>query len=177
MSDLLELDKQTRRFADAQDGLASLIRDLNDTIEIVKRQHFVEIKKAFSAAAQRKSELGAAIKDAPDLFEERKTMILHGIKIGIVKSKGKIEIDDEDRTVALIEKHFPALVESLIKVTKKPIKKELNDLPAADLRKIGVTVEEAGDVVVIKSAASEIDKLINALFKEMGNDAEAQGGI
>jgi hypothetical protein len=176
MSDLLELDKKTKRFADAQDELGNLIKDLNDTVEIVKRQHFAFIKKAFVVAAERKSDLGAAIKESPDLFSERKTMILHGIKIGIVKSKGKIEIDDEKRTVELIEKYFPGLVETLIKTTKKPVKSELNDMHASDLRRIGVTVEEAGDVVVIKSAASEIDKLINALFKEMETDAENQAG-
>jgi len=171
MSDLMELDKKTKRFADAQEELASMVRDLNSTIEIVKREHFAFIKKAFVTAAERKADLEAGIKAAPDLFSERKTMILHGVKIGIIKSKGKIEIDDEPRTVELIEKHFPKLVETLIKITKRPVKSELNDMPAADLRKIGVTVEEAGDVVVIKSAASEIDKLINALFAELRDAA------
>jgi hypothetical protein len=173
-STVLNLEKLTKRYADANDDLRSHMRDLAQVIENVKREHFKYIKHAFVMAVDRKADLKAEIETAPEVFEKRKTMVMHGIKIGIVKSKGKIEIADDERTAALIEKHFPEQIETLIKVSKKPIKANLNDMSAADLRKIGVTVEEAGEVVVIKAAADELDKLINKLFEEMENDPEAR---
>ena len=40
---------------------------------------------------------------------------------------------------------FPDKMDLLIKTTEKPVKKSLEQL-AADLKRLGVTVEESGDV-------------------------------
>jgi hypothetical protein len=173
-STVLELDKLTKRYADANEALETSMRDLESVIEIVKREHFKTIKRDFVSAVERKHDLKDAIEANRELFAERKTMVLHGVKIGIVKSVGKIEIEDDEKTANLIKKHLPDLYDVLVKVIQKPIKKALNELPAADLRKIGVTIEEGGDVTVIKTATSEIEKLINKLFTEMEGDAEAR---
>ena len=82
------------------------------------------------------------------------------------------ERDDKDQVVRLIKKHFPEQADVLIKTVEKPIKGAIQQLPVADLKRIGVTVEETGDVVVIKSTDSEIDKLVSALLEQNDEDDE-----
>ena len=99
---------------------------------------------------------------------------MYGVKVGFEKGKGRIEWDDDDTVVRLIEKHFPEQADILIKTKKKPAKKALAQLSVAELKKLGVTVEETGDQVVIKSTDSEIDKLVTALLKGDEIDEEAE---
>jgi hypothetical protein len=54
----------------------------------------------------------------------------------------------------------------LIKITKKPIAKALADLDVSDLKRIGCRVEATGDIVVIASTDSEVDKLVKALLAD-----------
>ena len=54
------------------------------------------------------------------------------------------------------------------------MKDALAQLPAAELHKLGVQVEEAGDRVYIKASDSEVDKLVVAILKEGAVD-EAEG--
>jgi hypothetical protein len=134
------------------------------------------IKRALTQALAHKENLRSAIEAAPELFVKPRTVVFYGIKVGFAKGKGSIEITDKAKTVELIEKNLPGLAEVLIKVKKSPIKKSIEALDAADLKKIGVTVEGSGDCVVIKPVDSDIDKIIDAFFKESGeeeNDLEA----
>ena len=81
------------------------------------------------------------------------------------------EWEDDSQVVKLIQKHFPEQFDVLVKTIEKPIKDSLANLSVADLKRIGVTVTDSGDCVVIKSMDSEIDKLVDALLKDeaMGN--------
>ena len=98
--------------------------------------------------------------------------MLHGLKLGYQKGKGKIEWEDDDQVVKLIRRHFPDQFDVLIKTAERPIKDALASLTAAELRKIGVTVEETGDVVFVKDSTGNVDKLVKALLKGVQEDAE-----
>jgi hypothetical protein len=89
-----------------------------------------------------------------------------------MKAKGKITWADDDQVVKLIKKHLPDQADILIKTTEKPIRDTLQGLTAAELKRIGVTVDETGDVVVIKSTDSEIDKFVEALLKDEETEIE-----
>lgn len=166
MPTLNEIDNLTKRYADRRAALAELMESLESEIEALKRRRLPAIRRASEVAANERAALQCAIEDSRELFVRPRTVVLHGIKIGIVKGKGKIEWDDEDQVVTLIEKKLPELADTLLKTTKKPIKAALAELSAAELKKIGVTVEDAGDVALIKPAASDIDKLVDRLLAE-----------
>jgi hypothetical protein len=77
--------------------------------------------------------------------------------------------------VTLIEKSFPkAQADLLIKTTKKPIKKALEDLDVGALKRIGCRVVETGDEIVIKPADSEVDKIVTALLADAIDEQEAK---
>ena len=176
---IADIDKLTKDYADARQRLAGTVVDLEDKIESLKRQYLPGIKVQVAIAAEKKLALKNAIEDSKSQFQKPRTIIMHGIKVGFQKGKGKIEWekDAEARIVLLIEKHFPDMTELLIKTTKKPKKKALGGLSVADLKKLGIQVEATGDSIVIEPTDSNIEKLVDRLLKEKteetGEDEEA----
>lgn len=172
MATLEKIEKLTREYANARESLANTVRMLETKIETIKRQYLPTIKRQVGIAKEKKANLFSAIEESPELFVKPRTVIFAGVKVGYEKGKGKIEWESDDQVVRLIRKHFPDQEEVLIKKIEKPIKKALANLSVADLKKIGVTVEETGDVIVIRPTDSEVDKLVEALLKD-NEEAEA----
>jgi len=166
MASLAEIESLTKRFADGRGDLAGRVRALEDELQAVKRRHLAGIKRSAASVAERHHALKTALEDSKSLFVKPKTLVINGIMVGLRKAKGKIEWEDDGQVVRLIKKHFPEQAEVLIKTIEKPLKGALEQLPAADLKRIGITVNETGDVVVIKSTDSEIDKFVEALLKD-----------
>lgn len=171
MPTLAEIETRAKALSDARAKLADIIAELNDGIEALKRSHMAKLKAAVTRAAERHDELRALIEDAPELFVKPKTVIFHGIRLGLMKGKGGIEWDDAERVIALIERHLPEQLDALCKVTRKPSKDALAGLDVATLKKLGCRVVETGEEIYIKPTDSAVNKLVDALLK----DATEQG--
>ena len=174
MATLGEIDTLAKDFADTRERLSETVQKLKDAQEALLRQYLPGIKKQVGIAAARKLALKNAIEDGKDLFVKPRTVIFHGIKVGLQKGKGKIEWDNDDQVLRLIEKYFPEQADVLIKTKKKPIKKALAALSAAELKKLGIEVEDTGDAVVIEPTDSQIEKLVEKLLKEKDDEAETE---
>jgi hypothetical protein len=174
MATLGHIEGLTKKYADARDNLSATVQKLEDQIEALKRQYLPAIKKQVAIASAHKLDLKNAIEDSKPLFNRPRTIIMHGIKVGLQKGKGKIEWnkDDVDRIVRLIEKHFPEQTDTLIKIKKSPVKDALENLAAGDLKKLGIVVEATGDQVVIKPTDSQVEKLVEKLLKEKDDGDE-----
>jgi phage host-nuclease inhibitor protein Gam len=172
MKTLAEIEASTKSYADAHALVADRVGSLNDEVEQIKRRRLAGIRTAVAAAIDQKSVLLAALDESAELFVRPRTVVFHGIKVGFQKGKGGIEWDDDEQVLKLIRKHFPDQLEALIKTTEKPVKDALSNLPAADLKKLGITVVDTGDQVVIKPADSDVDKIVTALLKEATTEVE-----
>lgn len=161
-----DIEGKTKDYAGARAVLADRVQRLNNEVEAARKRFLPGIKKAVDFAVEKKADLAAAIEQGAALFNNPRTVVFSGIKVGLQKGKGAIEWDNDDQVIRLIEKNFPDLADVLIKTTKKPIKKALGGLSVAELKKIGVAVEETGDQVVIKGTDSDVDKLVKVLLKE-----------
>jgi len=168
-----EIEKLTRVFTDARDVLAERVQTLHDELEAAKRRKLLGIRNAVAAVAEARDRLHAAIEAAPHLFEKPKTIVIGGVRVGFAKGKGKIEWEDDEQVVKLIRKHFGDRFDELVKTTEKPRKGPLNELSVAELRRLGITVEETGDQVVIKPTDTAVDKLVKTLLKEAEDKVEA----
>lgn len=166
MEQAVDFEKMAENLATARMMLKERVLALEAEIAALKKKHLPEIRKWADNAAQKQMELYEAIGDHPERFVKPRTMILHGIKFGYMKGKGEIFWENDARVVALIRKHFPEQADALIKITETPIKSVLAKMPAADLKKIGVTLDGASDEIIIKFTDSEIDKIVNAVLKE-----------
>jgi arsenate reductase-like glutaredoxin family protein len=163
-----EIERATLAFAEARAALASQIMELNAELEHVKRTRLAVIRRAVAKAADKHAELNVLLTDNPNLFQKPKTRTLHGVKVGYQKQPGAIEIADEADTIDRIKKMFADnknMLRQLIKTTEKPVKDALSGLSGEKLQKLGVTVTNDVDKVVIKPADSEVDKIVDALLK------------
>lgn len=164
--DLKTIGTLTEDFAGARTKLAERITSLSDELAAVKKRHIGLIRKAVQVAKEKQALLAAALEEAPELFVKPRTVIISGIKVGYQKGKGEIEWEDDDQVVRLIRKHFPEQEDVLIKTTEKPLKKALSQLTVAELKKLGITVEDTGDHILVKPTDSDVDKYVNMLLKE-----------
>ena len=166
MTTLGQIEDMTRQFAEARKALAAEVEELEAEISLLKKKHMPHIKKFVENAAEKKSRLHAAIEDAPEFFRQPRTFILHNIRFGYRKEKGRLIWEDKERVIKLIKKNFPDEWEVYVKVTESPLKTALEQLPAVELKKLGIQVTDDKDEVYIKSTDTEIDHLISALLKE-----------
>lgn len=171
---LKEIEELTKAYADTHEALAGNVRYLEDEIAALKRAHLREIKRLVKLAAERKSELKAAIESDPELWRKPRTHVFHGIEVGLRKMKGRLEWADAGQVVERIKRLFAKTAGNYLVVTEKPDAKALATLPAADLKRLGVEVTADSDGVVIKSTTGEVEKVVAALLSDAVDEAQKE---
>jgi len=166
MTTLLDIEVKTRHYAKRHDALTYIVRELDNEIKRIQNRYMKEIAKRASATKEARAELAAALEQAKPLFARPRTQVFDGVKVGFQKGKGKIVCADETKTVQLIYKHLPEHAATLVRQIESPVMDALNQLPVAELKRIGCTVTEASDCVVIAPAKSDVDKLVKSMLKE-----------
>jgi hypothetical protein len=167
MHTIADLETLTKKLSEARDELSKTVLALQLKIHEIQNDALPTIKRSVNKAAAHQAALSAAIDTSRDLFIRPRTYVLNGIKFGLQKSKGGINWEDDARVVSLIKKHFPrSQADLLIKTTEKPIASALADLAVADLKRIGCTVEDTQDQIVIKPVDDTVDKIVNALLAD-----------
>lgn len=163
--ELCEIEAMAGSFAIRRKALADIVDTIKCQIERVYREHRAALKKAVVNAAEHQAALESMVAAAPELFQKPRTVVFHGIKVGYRKGKGGLDWDDDDQVVKLIKKHFPEMADVLIRKKETPNKLGLEELAAADLKRLGVMVEDTGDVVTVKPVDGGVDKIVKALLK------------
>jgi hypothetical protein len=164
---ILVLDANAKRYANERKVLVGYVTDYKLAIDQLNAKHLPVIRSAVADCANVQAQLQAQIEARPDLFVKPRTMTLHGIKLGFAKGKGKLIIADAKKLAERIRKLFTkAKADTLIKTKESPIKKALANLPADELKKLGVSVVGTGDAAFIEAADTEVDKFVTALLAE-----------
>ncbi|MES9873124.1 MAG: hypothetical protein ABW146_08430 [Candidatus Sedimenticola sp. 6PFRAG7] len=172
MTTLTDIERTAKHYANKRQILRERLDAYEDELRKIKLRHYKGIRAAQIAASQAEDRLHIAIESAPELFQKPKTHNLNGIRCGYQRSKGKIETTA--KTCDLIRKHLPDQADVLIKSTEAPISKALDQLSAAELKKIGAKVIPGKDRIHIKATDSDLDKLVDALMKEAREQGELQ---
>lgn len=159
------IEDLSRDYADERNWLAERVGGYKEELEKLNHRMLPQIKRAVDSVARARAKLENEVGEHPELFVKPKSVTLHGIRVGFAKGKGTISWDDADRVVELIHKHFPEQAEILVKVTETPVKKALAQLSAADLKRLGITVTETGDEVVIKPVDGDVERLVEVLLR------------
>ena len=174
-STLADIERQAAAYAEAHEALRKHVEALELAIKAAKRQALPQLMVLAAKAAGAKTALRQSLEASPALFTKPKSRIINGVKVGYQKGKGETVIADEAATVKLIKKHFADQADVLIKTTEKPVKTALNGLSAADLKRVGVTVQDATDEVIIKVLTGDVEALVDAFVTELSDDPEALG--
>jgi len=115
--EITDIQVLTKEYAESNDKLQNYLNEFNEALEDVRRKFnealedvrrkYIGMIKISSVELSRKTEILAnAISENKHLFVKPKTFTFHGIKVGLNKSKESFEIEDEERTMKLIEKFF-----------------------------------------------------------------------
>lgn len=164
---LTEIEELAKALSVARDTLTDRVGSLHEELTTIRNRKLPGIKAAVAATKEAESKLEQAILASPDLFQEPRTIVVHGLRVGFAKGRGKIEWADEATVIAKIEKLFAEeQVKLLVKVEKSVRKKALGALSTDELKRIGCTIRAAGDYVYIEGVADTIEKLITRLLKE-----------
>ena len=166
------IEKDAKALRAARDILSERATTLQEEIDRATQRKLPGLRNAVAAVAQADADLKATISKAPQLFTKPRSVVLHGLKLGYQKGKGKIDWEDDAQVVKLIRRHFPEQFDVLCKTTEKPIKAALAALSVAELKKLGVSVEETGDVVFVADSTAGVDKLVKALLKGVEEEVE-----
>ena len=167
MATMNEIEVKAQAYGAAREALAGVLAALDDETRALRKKYLARIRNLVAKAKEHRAELHALIAESPVLFVKPRTKILHGVKCGFRKGKGKVEFDDEDAVIARIRKLLPEeQAELLISVKESVSKTAVCDLSVEDLKRLGIRVEGTVDVVEIKDAAGEVDKLVEALLKD-----------
>ncbi len=161
-----EIELKAKAFHECRSLLAERVQNLRDEQEAIKRRLLTGIKNALARFRDAHAQLLELVESHPELFEKPKTRTLHNVRVGWVKQRGKLEIEDAERVVELIEKLLPDQAAALIRTKKDPDKKALGELPARDLKRLGVRVTEDTEAPFVKPADDGIDKLLDALLSD-----------
>ncbi|MDI3259683.1 MAG: hypothetical protein QJR02_08305 [Sinobacteraceae bacterium] len=175
--DLNQIEDRAARYAAARGTLAERVTALQDELERVKRAHRDAIRRALVAARARRDELADAIARGRTLFDSPRTRIFAGIKCGYQKQRGKVEIDDEAAVIRRIRELLPATQANLlVRVRESVDRRAVGDLSVADLKRLGIRVSDDEDVMVLRPADDDLDKLISQLLPdtELVDDAAEQ---
>ena len=164
------IESQAKAFANARNELAERVNALREEQEAAKRRRLQGIRNSLERVTATHAELKVSLEASPQLFEKPKTRVLHGIRVGWMKQKGKLEIADAEVCIAALRRVLGEEAGAYIKVTEAPIRSALANLPAKDLKRCGVTLTDDVDAVVIKAADGDLDKLLDALI----GDAELE---
>lgn len=170
--DMETIEERTKVFAEARANLTSRVTLAETELGVLKRKHLPDIRRLVGEAAAAEADLHAAVAARRDLFTRPKTRILHGIRVGWVKGKGKLTYPDPQRVVKAVRKHMPRKFKTLVKVSETPVKPALSKLSAAELKKLGVSVGSVADVVTIAPVDSAVDKIVDALMDGARPDGE-----
>jgi len=174
MATLGQIDTMAKTFSDARQRLSDTLQDLKDKQEALLRQYLPGIKSQVNIAKEKEEALKGAIEDSPEIFVKPRSIIMHGVRCGFRKGKGKLDWEDDVQVVKLIKKHHADQVDLLIKTVEKPVESALKQLDVAELMKLGITVEATGDVVIAEPTDSEIEKQVKKLLKEGEKKVQAE---
>lgn len=173
---LADIERQAASYAEAHEALRKHVETLELAIKAAKREALPNLMVLAAKAAGAKQALKGSLVTAPGLFAKPKTRLFAGVKVGFQKGKGETVIADETTTIKLIKQYFPKRVDTLIKTTEKPAKTALNQLSAADQKRLGITTKDATDEVVIKLMAGDVEALVDAFMRELDDDPAAIEG-
>lgn len=164
---LAGIESLCARFDDEAATLEKLIAELEDDLEAVKQKHLAGLKRQAGVVARREAELTAAVEASPGAFEKPRTLTLHGVKCGYTSSPGRLAFDDATTVLAMIRKFHKDDVETFIRTNPEPNKDALKTLDATALARLGCRIEGAGDVVLVKRVAGDVEKLIKKLIEKL----------
>ncbi len=171
-AEMVRIETAALKHSEARDVLRDEIQGYQDEQEQIRRRRHESLRAALRRYRETHQRLETNLDKYPHLFKKPKTRILHGLRVGYMKRKGKTIIKYPEKTITAIKAKFADRADDLINTKETASKTALAQLTGAELKRIGVEVTADTDVVMIKGTDTELDKLIKALTEDDFEDPE-----
>ena len=169
---MLPIEKGAQRLSSVREELSAEVSQLNAAIEAAKAAHLGRIRVLVRRATEATKNLHDLVDLNRDLFEKPKTQVFHGIKVGLQKGKGKLVIDDDAKTVTLIQKLYDgAEADALLHTVIRPDKEAIAKLPGNELKRIGASIEGTEEAIIVKPVDTQVDRLAATLLASAIDEA------
>ncbi len=172
MTTMTDIESATKAFADARSVLVERVTAMRDEREAVKRRHLKPLKRAVENTAAAQHVLTNHIDNGRELFTKPRSVVFHGIKVGLQKGKASLVLPKNEVLAQAIRDHLPEQYGLLVETICKPVQSAIAQLDAAALKAIGVKCVPASDSVLIKPTDGDVDKTVNAFLKDAMADAD-----
>ena len=174
-----------KSLAAARAKLSASVAALSAKVDAAHRRHVPVIRTHVGMVADSESVLRSALRMAPELFKEPRTITEAGIKCGYQGHDKSLEIPAKkavsDAIVAAVNKMFtPEQVSTLglLATVQLPVADRLlehcTEKQIGELVALGAEFTEAGDHIIIKPADAAIDKLVAKLLKAASDAAKEE---
>lgn len=144
-----------------------------DTEEL-RKKYLARIRRVMSQVTARHADLYREIAENKDLFQKPRTQVIEGIRVGLSRGKGRLEVPNEEQTIAAIEEHLPKQAKFLIRIEKSLIVSAAKKLPPETLDLIGAEIVGKEDTVVIEEVEAQINKILSSLIKFQVEELSAE---
>ena len=158
-----QIETLAHDYAAIRDHRCALLREMEAEISHLLKP---KLQKYFALAnieGEKKAALLAAVQAAPELFAKPRSRTLHDIKFGFRKNTGGLTWEDEDYVLRRIHRLFPDEAAAYLHITERPNKEALENLSAAELKKLGIATGDTGDVAFVKPAANDLERFATAI--------------
>ncbi len=174
MATMQDIERETREFAKAKRELDEIMAEIKADTEELKKKYVARIRKVMGQVTEKHGDLYREIAENRDLFQKPRTQVIDGVKVGLTKGKGTLEVTDEQQTIAAIEEQLPRQAKLLIRIEKTLIKPAVKKLPAETLAAIGAEIVDKEDKVVIEEVDTQINKVLTSLLKFQVEELSAE---
>ena len=161
---LRDIERLAATYAARRAALGDVVRDANAELAAVRARFRRRVAGRAAAANLARDNLLAALQASAALFARPRTRLLHGIRVGWRTRPAGVDIPDEQRTIAAIERQF-ADTTGYLRTKTTVLKSALRHLAPAVLKSLHCRPEPAVDAPTVQPADSEIDELAAALLE------------
>ncbi len=161
---LNDINRVLSEYAVAERRLSTLAAGARAAVARVTHQYEDEMRAAMTTMNNCRADARAMVESNPALFAKPKTRVLHGVKIGLRKRRGRLVINNPAKTIAQIEREYHDPAGYLIQVKKVLLKTGLEKLSAKELKRLGVEVQQDTDQAVFYPVADDVDGIVEFLL-------------
>ncbi len=161
-----EVADLAKTYARERGALQDVVDDIHDDQRAILRARKRSLQAAVVRASAAKDALRTAIDGSRALFERPRTQTCDGVKFGLRKLPGRIDLGDEAQVITRIRRKLPNRADDLVRVRESLAKPALRNLDARSLAAIGVQIDDVADEIIIAAASDDLDKLVAALLPD-----------
>ena len=171
--DMKTIESLAGRLSAKRAALAETVAGAQAEIDEVRARVLPVLRARIAAVSKAEAKLRKALIDGADQFQNPRTRIMHGLRVGWRKGRPVLTFSDPDAVVALIDRRLSEEAPTLVKETRKPVKSALAKLEPRTLKMIGVRIADGVDEPVIEPTDGDIERMTKALLSSMNETAQA----